>query len=59
MASTTSSKPVDLPTPNLTLLPRDPWENQLQFLLLLFQAKQSLERTERAFQSNTDYSRDS
>jgi hypothetical protein len=55
MASHISSQRVDLPTPDLALLPRDPWPNQLQFLLLVFQAKQSLELTEKAFEANAHY----
>jgi hypothetical protein len=54
MDSSILTERIDLPTPDLTLLPRDPWPNQLQFLLLVFQAKQSLERSEKAFEAN-DY----
>jgi hypothetical protein len=52
MASSTSPERVELTTQDFTLLPRDPWPNQLQFLLLVFQAKQSLERAEKAFEAN-------
>lgn len=55
MFSSKSSERIELPTPDLTLLPRDPWPNQLQFLLLVFQAKQSLEQTEKAFAANTHH----
>lgn len=40
------------PDPDLALLPRDPWPDQIQYLLLAFRAKQSLERCEKSFESN-------
>jgi hypothetical protein len=52
MASNMDSEQPERSTSDLTLLPRDPWPNQLQFLLLVFQAKQSLERAEKAFEAN-------
>lgn len=56
MSSSISSESVNLSTQDLTLLPRDPWPNQLQYLLLVFQAKQSLERTENNYESNIHHS---
>jgi hypothetical protein len=52
MASKMDSEQPERSTSDLTLLPRDPWPNQLQYLLLVFQAKKSLEYTERNFESN-------
>jgi hypothetical protein len=52
MTSSTRLERSDRPDPDLTLLPRDPWPNQIQYLLLAFQAKQSLERCEKSFESN-------
>ncbi|WP_019501032.1 hypothetical protein [Pseudanabaena sp. PCC 6802] len=49
MASFIPLEPAERSTSDLTLLPRDPWPNQLQYLLLVFQAKQALERVEKAF----------
>lgn len=49
MAFSIPLEPVERPTSDLTLLPRDPWPNQLQYLLLAFQAKQALERVEKVF----------
>jgi hypothetical protein len=53
MASDIDSDRVVRSTSDFTLLPRDPWPNQIQYLLLVFEAKKSLELTEKAFKVNT------
>jgi hypothetical protein len=53
MASNLDSDRAEGSTADLTLLPRDPWPNQIQYLLLVFEAKKSLELTEKDFKANT------